>query len=90
MPSTAKASHRDELQRIPGVGPSIARDLRALGIARITDLKRQNPQRMYERSNQLRGQTQDRCLLYVFRGAVYFAKTKRPDPARLNWWAWKD
>ena len=80
----------DELQTIPGVGPSIARDLRALGIRRVADLKRRNPERMYEQSNALRGVRQDLCLLYVFRCAVYFATTARPKPVLLKWWSWKD
>jgi len=88
--SKTKASHKDELQRIPGVGPSIANDLRGIGIARIADLKGRSPQKLYERSNQLRGMTQDRCLLYVFRCAVYFAETPKPNPKKLDWWAWKD
>lgn len=80
----------DELQTIPGVGPSIAGDLRALGIRRVADLRDQDPEALYQRSNALRGVQQDRCLLYVFRCAVYFATEARPDPARLKWWAWKD
>lgn len=88
--SKTKASHKDELQRIPGVGPSIANDLRAIGVKRIVDLEGRSPQKLYERSNQLRGMTQDRCLLYVFRCAVYFAETPKPNPKKLDWWAWKD
>lgn len=88
--SKTKASHRDELQRIPGVGPSIAEDLRAIGITRIADLKGKDPERLYSRSNAKRGMVQDRCLLYVFRCAVYFAETPRPNPKKLDWWAWKD
>ena len=81
---------RDELQTIPGVGPSIARDLRALGIRRVADLRGRDPERLYARINRLRGVRQDRCLLYVFRCAVYYATAARPSPARLKWWAWKD
>ncbi len=88
--SKTKASHKDELQRIPGVGPSIAEDLRAIGIARLADLKGTDPERLYSRSNAKRGMVQDRCLLYVFRCAVYFAETPRPNPKKLDWWAWKD
>ena len=79
----------DDLQRIPGVGPSIARDLRTLGIRRVADLRGRSPERLYERLNERRGR-QDPCLLYTFRCAVYFASTARPDPARLKWWWWKD
>jgi hypothetical protein len=81
---------RDELQAIPGVGPSIARDLRALGIRRVADLRGRDPERLYARSNALAGVQQDRCLLYVFRCAVYFASTARPHPSKLKWWNWKD
>jgi Pathogenicity locus len=86
----AKRAAGDELQRIPGVGPSIARDLRGLGIRRVADLKGRDPEALYEQSNERRGMRQDPCLLYVFRCAVYFASTARPDPERLKWWWWKD
>jgi hypothetical protein len=85
-----KKVHSDELRTIPGVGPSIAADLRAIGIRRVVDLRGQDPQRLYEHSNARRGVQQDRCLLYVFRCAVYFATVAKPHPARLKWWAWKD
>ncbi|HTT68623.1 MAG TPA: helix-hairpin-helix domain-containing protein [Gemmatimonadales bacterium] len=80
----------DDLQRIPGVGPSIARDLRGLGIRRVADLRGRDPERLYRRLNEQRGERQDPCVLYVFRCAVYFASTARPDPERLKWWWWKD
>ena len=80
----------DELQVIPGVGPSIAADLRELGIRRIADLVGKNPEMMYEELNTRRGVHQDRCLLYVFRCAVYFVSTPRPKPDKLKWWTWKD
>ena len=80
----------DDLQRIPGVGPSIARDLRALGVRRVADLRGRDPETLYRQSNERRGKRQDPCLLYVFRCAVYFASTARPDPERLKWWWWKD
>lgn len=80
----------DPLQAIPGVGPSIAADLRELGFRDPTDLRGRDPERLYERSNRLKGVTQDRCLLYVFRCAVYFANTSRRQPELLKWWNWSD
>ena len=80
----------DPLRAIPGVGPSIAADLRALGIKDPTALRGKNPERLYARSNALRGAVQDRCLLYVFRCAVYFANTSRHQPELLKWWNWSD
>jgi hypothetical protein len=78
------------LEDIPGVGPSIARDLRAIGIRRPAQLRGRSPERLYERVNRVRGARQDRCLLYVFRCAVYFASTARPRPRLLKWWSWSD
>jgi hypothetical protein len=80
----------DPLRAIPGVGPSIAADLRKLGIEDPTGLRGRDPERLYARSNALRGVTQDRCLLYVFRCAVYFANTSRRQPELLKWWNWSD
>ena len=88
--TTRRREPKDELRAIPGVGPSIADDLRALGIARVAQLRGRSPERLYERSNRLAGVRQDRCLLYVFRCAVYFANTKRPEPRLLKWWNWSD
>ena len=79
-----------ELQQIPGVGPSIARDLQALGVQRVSDLAGADPEALYERLCTLRGQHIDRCVLYVFRCAVYFASNDVHDPERLRWWSWKD
>ena len=81
---------RDPLQEIPGVGESIAHDLRLLGIERVRQLRGKNPDRLYARSNALRGMTQDRCLLYVFRCAVYYASEPRPAARLLKWWNWSD
>ena len=78
------------LREIPGVGPSIAADLVELGIRRVTDLRGKDPERMYLRFCAKRGQPIDRCLLYVFRCAVYYAETPRPSPDLLKWWSWKD
>ncbi|AEV98179.1 pathogenicity locus [Niastella koreensis] len=81
-----------ELSKIPGVGKSIAADLLNIGIRSIDDLKGKDPLLLYDRSNQFAGCVQDRCLLYVFRCAVYFAETPANDQDRekLKWWNWKD
>jgi len=54
-------------------------------------LKFKNPENLYDWSNQMAGCVQDRCLLYVFRCAVYFAETEpeNREPEKLNWWNWK-
>ena len=89
MPRQRRRS-ADPLQIIPGVGPSIAKDLRALGIRRVAQLRGRDPERMYSRINRLRGARQDRCLLYVFRCAVYYASEPKPTTRLLKWWNWSD
>lgn len=79
-----------ELQSIPGVGPSIARDLYDLGIRRVADLRSRDPERMYHAHVHQRGVPVDRCLLYVFRCAVYYASAQTPETELLKWWNWKD
>jgi hypothetical protein len=81
-----------ELMIIPGVGKSIAQDLRRINIAKIDDLKGKDPQVLYDESNRVAGMIQDRCLLYVFRCAVYYAETEDDlrESEKLKWWNWKD
>ena len=83
-------SSRDDLQTIPGVGPSISQDLRELGYGSVAELRGQSPQEMYERLCLRRGHDIDRCVLYVFRCAVYFSETEKPEPNLLKWWSWKE
>jgi len=78
------------LQTIPGVGPSIAGDLWVLGISKVDHLKGRDPETLYEQLCTFQGVRVDRCVLYVFRCAVYFASTPDPDPTLLKWWAWKN
>jgi len=79
-----------DLQQIPGVGPSIGEDLADLGYARANELAGENPEQMYDRLIKLRGTHIDRCVLYVFRCAVYFAENETHDPELLKWWNWKE
>jgi hypothetical protein len=63
-----------------------------VGVQEIDDLKGQNPELLYHLSNINAGVKQDRCLLYVYRCAVYFAETDESErePLKLKWWNWKD
>ncbi len=55
-------------------------------------LKGRKAEDLFERSNKFAGVVQDRCLLYSFRCAIYFAETspEKRDPEKLKWWNWKD
>jgi hypothetical protein len=89
-PLDKRARALRELQTIPGVGPSLAGDLFGLGITSVAKLKRKNPERLYNRLEKQVGIHVDRCVLYVFRCAVYYAESSKPDPQLLKWWNWKD
>jgi len=79
----------DELQQLPGVGPSIAKDLRRLGVKSVKHLARRDPERLYAQLCEVMGVRQDPCVLYTFRCAVYAARTAKPKAELLKWWAWK-
>jgi hypothetical protein len=78
-----------DLTRIPGVGKAVALDLKALGIRRISELKGKDPEGLYQALCKFQGPV-DRCMLYTFRCAVYFASHTRHEPELLKWWNWKD
>ncbi len=81
-----------DLTQIPGIGKSIAADLIHIRIYAVEDLKGKDPEMLYKHSNAVADTKQDRCLLYVFRCAVYYADTaaENRDPELLKWWNWKD
>jgi Pathogenicity locus len=90
MPRVAKRRVKSELEAIPGVGPSTAGDLESLGIRRVAQLKGADPRKLYDRLCAATGTRQDRCVLYTFRCAVYYASHPRHEPEKLKWWNWKD
>ncbi|MBI4743799.1 MAG: helix-hairpin-helix domain-containing protein [Actinobacteria bacterium] len=79
-----------EFQQIPGVGKVVAQDLWDLGFRSTKELKNKNPEELYIKLCAHEGTRVDRCMLYVFRCAVYFASNKIHDPELLKWWNWKD
>ncbi len=90
MRKSDPASPERRLQVIPGIGPSLARDLIDLGVTEVAQLRDRDPERMYDDLCQLRGTHIDRCVLYVFRCAVYYASNTIHDARLLQWWQWKD
>ena len=88
--ASADAVVPDDLQQIPGVGKAISQDLRELGIRCIADLKGRDPEELYLQECLQKGYQQDRCQLYVYRLAVYYAEHTEHAPEKLKWWYWKD
>ena len=82
MAKARYAASARRLQDIPNIGPSIADDLRALGITEPRQLIGKDPYALYQRSNELAGVRQDPCLADCFIAAVRFMEGA---PAR-PWW----
>jgi nucleotidyltransferase/DNA polymerase involved in DNA repair len=80
----------EAIESIPGVGVKIAQKLQLIGVHRVDDLRGANPERLYDTLEQTIGARVDRCVLYVFRAAVYFANNQKHDSEKLKWWNWKD
>lgn len=78
------------LMGIPGVGVKTAKDLWGMDIRKPTDLRGRDPVELYETLCSREGSAVDRCMLYVFRCAVYYVSNERHDPELLKWWNWKD
>ncbi len=85
-----KGMKTGDLQRIPGIGENMERHLQNIGIFCIDDLKGKDPEELYRLDCLKKGFQDDRCVLYVFRCAVYYAENECRDPEKLKWWYWKD
>ena len=70
------------LEDIPNIGPSIAADLRQLGINAPAELPGRDPYAMYDDLCRLTGHHHDPCLLDTFIAAVRFMEGAPKKP----WW----
>lgn len=61
-------------------------DLLDLGFEQVADLRGANPETMFDELCSMRGEPIDRCVIYVFRCAVYYAEHHQHDPEVLKWW----
>lgn len=84
------AQREQDLQSIPGVGEDMEQHLMQLGIRCVADLKGKDPEVLYEQECERTGTKIDRCVLYVYRLAVYFAEHETREPEKLKWWYWKN
>lgn len=81
---------KSPLEEIPSVGRRIAAVMEALGIHQVSDLQGRDPEDLYRRECLMKGFQEDRCALYVWRAAVYYADHPERDAEKLKWWYWKD
>ena len=86
-PPPRKAAHAAEctrLEQLPNIGPSLAADLRDVGITQPHDLVGKDAYALYRQLCQLRGTRQDPCVLDTFMAAVDFMSGAAPQP----WWSY--
>ena len=81
---------KSPLTEIPGVGARTAAVMEALGLRQVSDLRGRDPEELYLKECLMKGYQEDRCALYVWRTAVYYADHPDQDPEKLRWWYWKD
>lgn len=82
-----KARSADEceaLEQLPNIGPSLAADLRLLGIVHPRELATQDAFRLYQSLCSLTGRRQDPCVLDTFIAATDFMRGAPPRP----WWTY--
>lgn len=89
MSENTKLSKND-LKNIPGVGKNMEQHFFNIGIFTIDDLIGKNPEELFLKDCSVKGFQDDRCVLYVFRLAVYYANNSVREPKKLKWWNWKD
>lgn len=78
------ADECDELEQLPNIGPSIAADLRALGIRHPRELAAHDAYRLYRALCERTGKRQDPCVLDTFLAATDFMRGAEPRP----WWTY--
>lgn len=70
------------LEQLPNIGPSIAADLRRLGVQRPQDLVGRDAYQLYSALCTASGKRQDPCVLDTFMAATDFMSGAAPRP----WW----
>ena len=83
-PKAKSADECERLEQLPNIGPSLAADLRRIGIERPADLRGQDAYALYRRLCEATGQRQDPCVLDTFMAATDFMRGAPAAP----WWTY--
>jgi len=81
-PKAASAADCRTLEQLPNIGPSLAGDLRQIGIEHPDDLRGQDAYVLYRRLCERAGRRQDPCVLDTFMAATDFMAGAPAAP----WW----
>lgn len=90
MAKKENTTMKTDLTAIPYVGKKSKQSLNNIGIEYVEDLVGKDPEALYIKDCLAKGFQEDRCQLYLFRMAVYFAEHKHYEEEKLKWWYWKD
>jgi hypothetical protein len=83
-PKAACAAECRTLEQLPNVGPSLAADLRLIGIREPKELRGKDAFVLYQRLCAATGQRHDPCVLDTFMAATDFMNGAPAAP----WWAY--
>jgi hypothetical protein len=72
----------ETLEQIPNIGPSIAEDLRSIGVRQPRNLVGKDPKALYDALCKRTKTRQDPCVLDTFIAATRFMAGDTPQP----WW----
>ena len=78
------AAECERLEQLPNIGPSIAADLRSIGIAHPGQLASRDAFALYRALCECSGKRQDPCVLDTFMAACEFMRGAPASP----WWAY--
>lgn len=81
-PKAHSADECETLEQLPNIGPSLAANLRLIGIAQPRDLRGKDPFVLYQQLCAATGQRQDPCVLDTFMAATDFMRGAAAAP----WW----
>jgi hypothetical protein len=81
-PKAASAAECRALEQLPNIGPSLAADLRLIGIRFPADLRGRDAYALYRALCERTGQRQDPCVLDTFMAAIDFMRGAPAAP----WW----
>lgn len=90
MERKIKIKMKTDLLSIPNVGKRTKESLMNIGITCVEDLIGKNPEELYIKDCLEKGFQVDRCQLYLFRMAVYYAENSEWKAEKLKWWYCKD
>jgi Pathogenicity locus len=83
-PKATQAEDCTVLEHLPNIGPSLAANLRLIGIHTPRELRGHDAFVLYQKLNAATGARNDPCVLDTFMAAVDFMNGAAPAP----WWAY--